>query len=153
VAANGVGLYVLPCGLLGTVTSALATVGLFDGSPQEMATANIDFLVERGVWPDNPPQLFNVSVALDPAAIRSGDYLAILRLDGLDPTIAWGAGGMTGHSALCVWRTEANGSRALYVTESTDSNPLGPPYFPVRADSRTYFFPTAASLPSSARSR
>ena len=150
VAANGVGLYVLPCGLLGTVTSALATVGLFDGSPQEMATANIDFLVERGVWPDNPPQLFNVSVALDPAAIRSGDYLAILRLDGLDPTIAWGAGGMTGHSALCVWRTEANGSRALYVTESTDSNPLGPTYFPVRTllrYSRTYFFPHCGLAP------
>ena len=130
VAANGLGVYALPCGLLGTVSSALATVGLFDGAPDEMASANIDFLVQRGVWPDDPPQPFNTTVALDPAAVHSGDYLAILRLDGLDPTIAWGAGGMTGHSALAVWRTEANGSRALYVTESTDSNPLGPTYFP-----------------------
>jgi hypothetical protein len=125
VAVNGVGVYVLPCGLFGTVASALATVGLFDSDPAQMAATNMEFLLERGVWPQNPPVVFNKTVALDPSVIKSGDYLAIVRFDGLDPTIAWGTGGLTGHSALAVWRTEANGSRALFVTESTDANPLG----------------------------
>lgn len=45
--------------------------------------------------------------------------------------IAFGTGGLTGHSAIAVWETDpATGIRTLYVCESTDKNPLGPVYFP-----------------------
>ncbi len=40
---------------------------------------------------------------IDASLIKSGDYLAIARFDGLDPMIMWGTGGRTGHSAVCVW--------------------------------------------------
>ena len=46
--------------------------------------------------------------------IKSGDYLAILRLDGLDPLIMWGTGGHTGHTAVAVWFGDE-----LYICEST----------------------------------
>jgi hypothetical protein len=127
---NGLQIMVLPCGLLGTVSSVLKTVGLFSGNASQLATSNIDFLVERNVWP-SPPELFNATIDVDTSAIRSGDYLAITRFDGLDPMIAFGTGGITGHSALAVWETDpATGERTLYVCESTDKNPLGPVYFP-----------------------
>lgn len=44
--------------------------------------------------------------------------------------IAFGTGGLTGHSAIAVWETDSTGARTLYVCESTDKNPLGPVYFP-----------------------
>jgi hypothetical protein len=125
---NGVQVMVLPCGLLGTISSAIKTVSLFNGA--NIAQNNIAFLAERGTWPQNPPQPFNKTTAVDKTAIRSGDYLAIIRFDGLDPMIAFGTGGTTGHSALAVWRTDSSGNRDLYVVESTDKNPLGPVYFP-----------------------
>jgi len=67
---------------------------------------------------------------LDPSVLRSGDYLAILRFDGLDPLIAFGTGlGATGHSAVLMWRG-SGAARALYVLESTDGPALfGPPDF------------------------
>lgn len=125
---NGVQIMALPCGLLGTIASAIKTVSLFNGA--NIASSNIDFLAERGTWPQNPPVAFNKTTAVDKTAIKSGDYLAIIRFDGLDPMIAFGTGGTTGHSALAVWRTDSTGKRTLYVVESTDKNPLGPVYFP-----------------------
>jgi len=111
----------LSAGLGGTITSALATVSLFVGD--NMTAGNVEMLVAKGLWPSAAP--FNKSVALDKSAVMSGDYFAILRLDGLDPAIALLTGGATGHSAVAVW----NGSE-LYVVESTDANPLGPVYWP-----------------------
>jgi hypothetical protein len=39
--------------------------------------------------------------------------------------VMFGTGGVTGHSALAVWRGDQ-----LYVSESTDANPFGPVYWP-----------------------
>jgi hypothetical protein len=84
VALHGLGVYIMPCGVLGTVTSLLATVTLFDApTPADMAQSNVEFLTQRGTWPAALP--FGVNVTLDKANIKSGDYLAIGRLDG-----AWG---------------------------------------------------------------
>lgn len=49
--------------------------------------------------------------------IQSGDFLAILRLDGLDPIIMYGSGSHIGHSvmALRFWDDEE-----LYIVESQD---------------------------------
>jgi hypothetical protein len=60
------------------------------------------------------------------SSIRSGDYLAILRFDGLDPMIGFGTGfGGTGHSAVAMWRGQG-AARKLFVVEATDVDPFGP---------------------------
>lgn len=84
VTSNGVHLFALPCGLLGTVTSALKTASLFNGTGMEQR--NMEFLVERGVF-DSMPAAYNTTQHLDESLIPSGSYLAIMRLDGLDPLV------------------------------------------------------------------
>jgi hypothetical protein len=63
--------------------------------------------------------------------IKSGDNMQVLKLDGLDPLIAWGTGGRTGHTTVLVWE-----DIDLYVCESTDASPFGsywpPPYGIIR---------------------
>lgn len=81
VSLNGLNVMVLPCGLLGTITSVLNTLDLFNGTQTELQTRNINFLMDRGVWPQ-PAELFNVTVPIDTSAVQSGDYLAITRFDG-----------------------------------------------------------------------
>jgi hypothetical protein len=54
-------------------------------------------------------------INIDKNEIHSGDFLAILRLDGLDPLIMVGTGSHIGHSAVCMW---IDGE--LYVLESQD---------------------------------
>mmetsp|Transcript_6249 Transcript_6249/g.4440 ORF Transcript_6249/g.4440 Transcript_6249/m.4440 type:complete len:115 (-) Transcript_6249:679-1023(-) len=56
-------------------------------------------------------------VEIDESLIQSGDFLAILRLDGLDPIIMYGSGSHIGHSvmALRFWDDEE-----LYIVESQD---------------------------------
>ena len=72
---NGLGVYIMPCGLLGTVESLLATVSLFDGpSQQAMTDANLQFLTQRGVW-KAPVAPFGLNVTVDKTKIKSGSYL------------------------------------------------------------------------------
>lgn len=126
VSLNGVRVFVMPCGTLGSVASILATVSLFVSSDDAtLQASNIAFMTQRKLWPSATP--FNTTVALDHTLLRSGTYLAITRLDGLDPLVAFGTMGATGHSALVVW-DPSDGQ--LYVTESTDANPFGRVYWP-----------------------
>lgn len=46
--------------------------------------------------------------------MKSGDFLGIMRLDGLDPMLAWAMGSHTGHTTIALW---IDGE--LYVCEST----------------------------------
>lgn len=117
---NGMGLYRLPCGMSGSVESLYKTYEMFNGN--DLQKANAEFLSYKMKW---PIQSFGKQVQIDPKNVRSGDYLAIMRFDGLDPTIAFGIGGHTGHSAIAVWEGDQ-----LYVCESTDANPFGPVYWP-----------------------
>jgi hypothetical protein len=55
----------------------------------------------------------NTIVNIDKNLIKSGDFLLISRFDGIDQLIMIGAGGKSGHSAVCTWM---NGE--LYVVES-----------------------------------
>jgi len=77
------------------------------------AKRNVDFMArypqfqmyERDPLSNRPP----------PAElVHSGDLLAIIRLDGLDPMLAWGMGSSTGHVTTPLW---IDGE--LFVTEST----------------------------------
>jgi hypothetical protein len=138
VALNGIHVALLPCGIVGSLASILATVNLFvplSLNASDMIPINSRFLNERGVWSGpggrgSPLVPFGTVQDLDPSLIKSGDYLTILRFDGLDPLIAFGTGlGATGHSAVCMWKG-AGASRSLYVIESTDGPAIfGPPAF------------------------
>jgi hypothetical protein len=128
VRSNGVNVLVAPCGLLGTITSVVKTLGLFLGEGETLFEANIDFLEEKGLLAPNTP-LYNTTQAVPASMIKSGDYLAVLRLDGLDPMIAFGTGGVTGHSTVAVWQGTGS-SRQLYIVESTDADPIGKVYWP-----------------------
>lgn len=124
---NGLQLYVLPCGLIGSIESLLKTISLFDApTTAELFSNNAAFLRQMNVWgPDTGVFNRTIDYTALKQYVRSGDYVAILRLDGLDPLIMWGVDGRTGHSAIAVHR-----DGVLHICESTDKNPFGPVYFP-----------------------
>jgi len=81
--------------------------------PPYMEHANVEFLkstmnydlVER-------PQTY---IEYDPDLIQSGDFIGIMRLDGLDPLIMYGSGTYAGHSVMAL-RFDGE----LYIIESQD---------------------------------
>lgn len=83
VKSRGVDVLLLPCGIIGTIESLIKTAGLFINTPEGLEEQNAIFLSERHVFP--PMEIFNTSQPIDASLIRSGDYLAIARFDGLDP--------------------------------------------------------------------
>jgi len=93
--------------------------------PAYMEKANVDFLH----WALNidleerPTQ----KVTIDESEIQSGDYLAVMRLDGLDPMIMYGTGSRSGHSVMAL-RFDGE----LYIVESQDAW-----YWPVHRIQRT----------------
>lgn len=83
--------------------------------PPYMEKANVEFLnetmgyllVERTIQ----------DVEIDESLIQSGDFLAIMRLDGLDPIIMYGSGSHAGHSTMAI--RDENGD--LFIIESQDA--------------------------------
>ncbi len=53
-------------------------------------------------------------VPIDESTVQSGDFFGIIRLDGLDPMLAWAMGSSTGHTAVAI-----RDGGDLYVAEST----------------------------------
>lgn len=94
-----------------------------------MDKANVDFLS----WAMN----YNLTeregqyrkVDLDESTIKSGDYFAVMRLDGLDPMIMYGTGSHSGHTVMAL-RFDGE----LYIVESQDA-----PYWPVARIQRNKF--------------
>jgi hypothetical protein len=82
--------------------------------PWYMEDANIDFMqrylgfkqIHRGSFADS---ILNI----DEKEIKSGDFIAIHRLDGVDPLIMLGSGSHIGHTCVCLWI-----EGELYVVES-----------------------------------
>ena len=127
---NGISIGLLPCGIAGSIVSLVNTVNIFSplsGDITDLIKSNSAFLNGRKIWngpegPGSPLVPFGKLTAIDPSAIRSGDYLSILRFDGLDPMIGFGTGfGGTGHSAVALWK-----GADLFVVEATDRDPFGP---------------------------
>lgn len=58
--------------------------------------------------------------------VHSGDFFGVIRLDGLDPVLAWGMGSTTGHTTTALWMDNEEGKRTLYVTESTVTDSYWP---------------------------
>jgi hypothetical protein len=104
----------------------LATADLFipalvpgPGVPEKTQLANHEFL--QGYAGINMEPRNNTLYALDESEIHSGDFLGVIRLDGLDPMLAWGMGSHTGHTTIALW---IDGE--LYICESTTNSNYWP---------------------------
>lgn len=95
--------------------------------PDYMEKANKEFMQWGLNWDlvERPTQ----KVEIDESLIQSGDYLAVLRLDGLDPMIMYGTGSHSGHSVMAL-RFEGE----LYIVESQDAW-----YWPIHRIQRNKF--------------
>lgn len=78
-----------------------------------MEKANVEFIEHTTGyrWKERK----NVKVDLDDTEVKSGDFLAITRMDGVDQLIQYGAGSHSGHSAVIL---EVDGE--MMVVESQD---------------------------------
>lgn len=68
-------------------------------------------------------------VNIDPTTIQSGDFFGVIRLDGLDPMLAWAMGSSTGHTTVALWDDDGQ----LYIHESTANDS----YWPTNGIQRT----------------
>ena len=82
--------------------------------PDYMVNANLDFL--NNTMNYTPEKRDTIFVDIDESLIQSGDFLAIMRLDGLDPIIMYGSGSHAGHSTMAL-RFDGD----LYIVESQDA--------------------------------
>ena len=82
------------------------------------AAANIDFLAKYANVTGVTKRAIQ-QVPVDASLIHSGDFFGVLRLDGLDPMLAWAMGSVTGHTVLALWMDEPP---QLYIVESTNNN-------------------------------
>ena len=109
-------------GIMESLANLYLTSKMFTGSPDQVEKNNLDFLKDKINY---EYKFWNKTVDFQEDEIKSGDYLAINRLDGLDPLIMWGTGSYIGHAAIAL---RINGE--LYICESTDKNPFGESYWP-----------------------
>merc|ERR1711907_927589 len=122
---NGIRLLRFPENMVATVADALATVRLFTGAskpgkpgvPEQTAKSNLKFLLDYAGMDFPERSAAAASTILgqpgDGVEIQSGDLIGILRLDGLDPLIAWGTGSRLGHTTMAL---EIDGE--MHVVES-----------------------------------
>lgn len=99
--------------------------------PEYMEEANKEFLKWGVSW--DLEERKTQKVEIDENLIHSGDWLPIMRLDGLDPLIMYGTGSRVGHSVMALW-FEEDGKRELYIVESQDAW-----YWPVHRIQRNKF--------------
>jgi len=91
------------------------------------AKRNVDFMAR---WPQFSMESRDPLSGVPPPAelVHSGDYFAVIRLDGLDPLLAFGMGSTTGHAVTSIW---IDGE--LYICEST----VDDSYWPTNGIQRT----------------
>eukprot|EP00357_Protocruzia_adherens_P032100 CAMPEP_0115009958 /NCGR_PEP_ID=MMETSP0216-20121206/22979_1 /TAXON_ID=223996 /ORGANISM="Protocruzia adherens, Strain Boccale" /LENGTH=601 /DNA_ID=CAMNT_0002377979 /DNA_START=45 /DNA_END=1850 /DNA_ORIENTATION=+ len=82
--------------------------------PGYMRKANVDFLKKSSNFQLRERNAGRINI--DEKDVHSGDFLAIYRLDGLDPIIMWGSGARVGHSTMAMWDDQGE----LWVLESQD---------------------------------
>eukprot|EP00698_Gefionella_okellyi_P018494 TRINITY_DN5548_c0_g1_i1.p1 TRINITY_DN5548_c0_g1~~TRINITY_DN5548_c0_g1_i1.p1 ORF type:complete len:549 (-),score=103.23 TRINITY_DN5548_c0_g1_i1:70-1716(-) len=121
VSANGIRVFRFPRDETDTISDIYQTFRMFDGGfapgPKAHVTAdmektNLQFLKDHANVTMEPRPI--ESVFLDESQIHSGDFFGVIRLDGLDPMLAWAMGSATGHTTVAMW---IDGE--LYVCEST----------------------------------
>jgi hypothetical protein len=82
--------------------------------------ANLKFLRDYANV-DMPPRTQDF-VSVDKQDVKSGDFLAIIRISGLETMQVWGTGARTGHTAVAMWDEAGE----LWVMESTDKTNYWP---------------------------
>jgi hypothetical protein len=80
--------------------------------PEWEAKQNLKFLKYNMNYIMEPREVNYVNISKK--NINSGDMLGIMRLDGIDPLLAYLMGSQTGHTAITIWDNDE-----LYVYEST----------------------------------
>jgi hypothetical protein len=101
-----------------TLANAALTAELFypmdtQGVDEASALKNIDF-IERYTHFKMPARSDSDNAFIPEDQIKSGDFFGVMRLDGIDPMLAWAMGSTTGHVTTALW---IDGE--LYVAEST----------------------------------
>lgn len=119
---------------LATMRSLLETALLFTplhtkGVAPLAAKRNVDFL-KKYMGIDIKKRVDHGELVLNESDIHSGDFLGVIRMDGLDPMLAFGMGSHTGHTAVALWE-----EGQLYVAEST----VNSSYWPTNGIQRTPF--------------
>eukprot|EP01126_Amoeba_proteus_P058854 TRINITY_DN7645_c0_g1_i1.p1 TRINITY_DN7645_c0_g1~~TRINITY_DN7645_c0_g1_i1.p1 ORF type:complete len:529 (-),score=93.89 TRINITY_DN7645_c0_g1_i1:153-1739(-) len=115
---NGLRIFKFPDGIIATVEELFETVMLFFGGligahvPEWTAEDNLKFLEDHMGLKMEERKIQRVDI--DKSEVKSGDFLGIIRLDGLDPMLAWAMGSHTGHTTITMWM-----DGELYVCEST----------------------------------
>lgn len=120
--ANGIRVLGFCQDVIQSLKSLYDTIKLYLGGitnphvPDEMEKANVDF-IKRYVGYDFQPrgEVGKTILNIDKKDIHTGDFVAIVRLDGLDELIMMGTGSSIGHTAVCIWI-----DNELYVVESQD---------------------------------
>ena len=72
---------------------------------ETFAEANLNFLrdyagIEMPKRSEDVPEILPIDTSL----VKNGDTFDIMRLDGLDPMIAFAMGAATGHTAIALWK-------------------------------------------------
>ena len=125
---DGMVVYMFCHGVADTFVSFFNTMKLFVGGmgsdprlpfigshvPAYMEKANVKFINETMGWNMKKRKTTNVWLTEDD--IHDGDFIAIIRLDGLDEMIMWGTGGRVGHTCAVL---TIDGEK--YVVESQDA--------------------------------
>jgi hypothetical protein len=124
---NGFLVYMFCHGVSDSFVSLFNTIKLFLGGlgsdprwpiigshvPAYMEKANLKFLEHAMNWKMEPRKTQKVWLTED--QIHDGDFITIVRLDGLDEIIMWGTGSHSGHSVVVL---TLDGEK--YVVESQD---------------------------------
>lgn len=107
---RGPRVFVYKQGLSKMLSNLASTLFLFEpclttGVGDMFAKANLDFLRDNaGIIMEPRPEGVPEILPIDKELIMNGDTFDIMRLDGLDPMIAWAQGAATGHTAIALWK-------------------------------------------------
>eukprot|EP00656_Telonema_subtile_P053212 TRINITY_DN7640_c0_g1_i1.p1 TRINITY_DN7640_c0_g1~~TRINITY_DN7640_c0_g1_i1.p1 ORF type:complete len:595 (+),score=110.58 TRINITY_DN7640_c0_g1_i1:142-1926(+) len=123
-----------------TIADIYETAKLFTGAmkkgvpgvPQAAAESNLKFLKDYANFTYAPRSEEAAAKVLGPADgvnIQSGDLIGIIRLDGLDPLIAWGTASRLGHTTMAL---EIDG--VMHVVESQAKSNYWPKNFVQRTE-------------------
>ena len=132
--AEGLQAFIFCDNMVDVIPDILKTLGLFVGGLGIVKKADVPFI---GLKPWKMQEEWNIEFVkeatgfqiqkrnpvvniLPKEKIRSGDYFAVTRFDGLDQIIHIGTGSHSGHSVEAVW-DRRNGQSELYIVESQDS--------------------------------
>ena len=94
------------------VANLVSTLALFEPILTEpvqdlFAKPNLNFLRDNaGIEMPERPEGYPEIMPVDKNLFMNGDTVDIMRLDGLDPMIAWAMGAATGHTAIALWKED-----------------------------------------------